>query len=174
MKITCPSENSQVSSEDLALLEKHLKSLSNNLHQMDIKEIELLQQLSLNRFSHDWYGGDILKFSYNTNAYYICANGDITANLYKNSDNICLERVKDRRNKGSFFLLANYIKDDTELFKCIDNPTSLYRLEFDDRNWWELFCVRNDDVENPSYVLDADILSDALLEALNIILEISR
>lgn len=174
MKITYPSENSQVSLKDLELLEKHLKPFYDNLYQKGLKELKLLQQLSLGCFSHDWYGGNILKFSYNNNFYYICATGDIIAKLYNKFDNICVETIKDRQNNGSFFLLNKYIKDDTELSKCIHNTSNLYRLEFDNRNWWELVCSRNDDMENLHYVLDADILRDALLEALDIILEISR
>lgn len=113
---------------------------------------------------HYWYGGEVATIKYYKGyTFHIEAIGDVRCWLME-EDNHELAYVKDKGNNGAFYgEMRNYIKDDAELIKYIRSG----RLVVDNNNWWECSMTDIHGWHDLGWVLDADLITEAIDEVLD-------
>ena len=87
----------------------------------------------------------------------------------KKEENMIFERVKDKRNGGSFYsAMARYIKNDEELEDALIGNHTDYELVVDYNNWWEFYivCPNGEMVDNGD-ICESDYYSQALNEMID-------
>lgn len=111
-----------------------------------------------NHRSHYWYGGECAKIEHNGYTALVEASGDVYVEYAPNGE--YKTSVKDKNNAGAFYTeMRNYLKNDEELYKAIDNGDLL----IDYNNWWECFIIDQDgNFHDLMWDLDDDYLDDAI------------
>lgn len=133
---------------------------------VDLSTIEVCDFIEANKQYHLWYGGDAVKIQYKNIDIFIAALGDINIALFDKSNNRQLFHVKDRFNSGSIYQdLSQYVKNDEELKKIMLNKHPKYEFNvFHDCNWWECYIGYNGERYDITWDLDADTLTEAIIE----------
>lgn len=147
--------------EFFSMLDKN----NDKLRKAQIEEVHLVQSIDSNYLSHYWYSGEVIRLKKKNKLYILEAIGDINAKLFLRCNNECLEHIKDKNNKNSFYVLSNYLKKDTELYDSKDGVSDKYRLEIESNNWWQVTVKEDGNIIE--YVLDCELLPDAFEETLN-------
>lgn len=147
-----------------------------------------LQGIHENKRNCAFYGGEVVeielldKANYKYDKVVIMANGDVIGDIYnREGKEVC--HFKDKSNHGNFFITTyDYIKDDEELEKCSEyklivnddvlndffatHKDAKYLVNFDNNNWWEAFCIKDNKVEY-TFVLEATDIEEAIKEVLH-------
>lgn len=145
------------------------KSIKNKIKEVgfNTEKIEVCTLIEENKQNSYWYGGDTIKIMHNNVIFSIEAIGDIRFSLIRKLDNTTLFYVKDKQNQGSLYAeLSSYIKDDNELLQLISGEHPEYLAIIDDNNWWECNALVGDKFYDLSWVLDSDILEEAVMEVI--------
>ena len=147
-----------------------------------------LQEIHEGKKDCAFYGGDVVeielldKANYKYDKVIIMANGDVIGDIYDRNCN-CVCHFKDKSNNGDFFEKSyDYIKNDEELeawsqYKMMLDEDALaeffklnkdmkYLVNFDNNNWWEAFCIKDNKVEY-TFVLEATDIEEAIKEVLD-------
>ena len=132
-------------------------------------ELNFIQKIEEGKEYHYWYGGRVAEIKYKGFRFVLGAYGDVYASLYRQSDGVELERVKDKGNGGYFYsAMARYIKNDEELEDALIGSHTNYELAVDYNNWWEFYVVcPNGETWDNGDICESDYYSQALNEMID-------
>lgn len=125
--------------------------------------------ITMNIIDHDhqchyWYGGEVATIKHHKGyTFHIEALGDVRCYLLDKNNNE-LAYVKDKSNSGAFYgEMCNHIKNDKELMKYIRSG----ELEIENNNWWECSMTDIHGWHDLGWVLNADLITEAVDEVLD-------
>lgn len=130
-----------------------------------------------NRLDCLWYDGLVAKIYSDKGEFCIFARGQIRAKLFSKDENgEVIEHAYVKGSGISFYQeMSEYIKNDEELVKIINNEHKTYQLEFDNNNWLEVDLLNNEgEYEELDIVLDSGSLNDAVKEVIKMIPDIEK
>lgn len=163
-------------------VEKHIKDRLENIKingvDGNILEITENDVINLEKQHSLWYGGTVITVDYGCYSIVLAAIGDIICDLNQKSKTdelLTIETVKDKRNGGAFHtVMSKHIKDDKELQSILNYENDKYTLDMQNSNWWEVLIYKNGESIEIDYILDDDLLVDALLNMIKSLDEIIK
>ena len=140
--------------------------LSNIVLPNEPVKIELHQKIEYGKCSGMWYGGILASVTSGENEFSLYAIGDVKVELIDKRNDEIVEYVKDKSNGGRFGSeMSRYIKNDAHFYSILQEKDPIYRFEFMDNNWFEVFVGVIDGKEtNKSFACESDNIFEAIAE----------
>lgn len=157
--------------DNVDIFTKYLSPYLDELESKGLEEIEIMQQLIDERFSHYWYSYNVLNVKYKNSYHIIRTHGNVCMTLFNKDNNHIIKTIYTTTSNNNIYSLHEYIHSDKELEDIINEKSSRYKLDIAKSNWWEVdsHIVSKKGLRNPYPLLGVKYLKDAIIETLNIL-----